>query len=83
MDYEYFRIEESEQFSFFRIPKALFTDKEFEVLSTDAKLLYGILLDRISLSKKKRMGRYGWLCVYHIYDRRTESITSHVTRDSY
>ncbi len=52
MDYEYFRIEESEQFSFFRIPKALFTDKEFEVLSTDAKLLYGILLDRISLSKK-------------------------------
>lgn len=29
MDYEYFRIEESEQFSFFRIPKALFTDKVF------------------------------------------------------
>ena len=43
MDYEYFRVEESEQFSFFRIPKALFTEKEFEGLSTDAKLLYGIL----------------------------------------
>ena len=53
MDYEYFRVEESEQFSFFRIPKALFTEKEFEGLSTDAKLLYGILLDRINLSKKK------------------------------
>ena len=52
MDYEYFRVEESEQFSFFRIPKALFTEKEFEGLSTDAKLLYGILLDRINLSKK-------------------------------
>lgn len=66
MDYEYFRIEESERFSFFRIPKALFTDKEFEVLSTDAKLLYGILLDRISLSKKN-----GWVdmdgYVYIIY----------------
>ena len=37
MDYEYFRVEESEQFSFFRIPKALFTEKEFEGLSTDAK----------------------------------------------
>ena len=51
-DFEYFRAEESDQFSFFRIPKALFTEKEFACLSTDAKLLYGILLDRISLSKK-------------------------------
>lgn len=57
MDYEYFRVEESEQFSFFRIPKALFTEKEFEGLSTDAKLLYGILLDRINLSKKMA----GWM----------------------
>ena len=54
-DFEYFRAEESDQFSFFRIPKALFTEKEFASLSTDAKLLYGILLDRISLSKKN-----GW-----------------------
>lgn len=66
VDYEYFRLEESEQFSFFRIPKALFTEKEFSVLSTDAKLLYGILLDRLSLSKKN-----GWVdadgYVYIIY----------------
>ena len=55
-DFEYFRAEESDQFSFFRIPKALFTEKEFASLSTDAKLLYGILLDRISLSKKN-----GWI----------------------
>ena len=38
-DFEYFRAEESDQFSFFRIPKALFTEKEFASLSTDAKLL--------------------------------------------
>lgn len=66
MDYEYFRVEESEQFSFFRIPKALFTEKEFEGLSTEAKLLYGILLDRLNLSKKN-----GWVdadgYVYIIY----------------
>ena len=65
-DFEYFRAEESDQFSFFRIPKALFTEKEFASLSTDAKVLYGILLDRISLSKKN-----GWIdsdgYVYIIY----------------
>jgi len=33
---------ESEQFSFYRIPKLLFTDSRFANLSTDAKLLYGI-----------------------------------------
>ena len=59
-DFEYFRAEESDQFSFFRIPKALFTEKEFASLSTDAKLLYGILLDRISLSKKN-----GWIDSVH------------------
>ena len=32
-DFEYFRAEESDQFSFFRIPKALFTEKEFASLS--------------------------------------------------
>ena len=52
--------------SFERHFKALFTEKEFEGLSTDAKLLYGILLDRINLSKKN-----GWVdadgYVYIIY----------------
>lgn len=57
MDYEYFRVEESEQFSFFRIPKALFTEKEFEGLSTDAKLLYGILLTGSTFQRKMA----GWM----------------------
>ncbi len=39
-------------FSFFRIPKALFQEQRFQNLSTDAKTLYGILLDRMSLSVK-------------------------------
>ena len=46
---------EAEQFSFYRIPKLLFTDSRFAGISTDAKLLYGILLDRMSLSMKN-----GW-----------------------
>ena len=45
---------QAEQFSFYRIPKALFTEPNFRELSTDAKVLYGILLDRMSLSLKNQ-----------------------------
>lgn len=54
--FSYYYGKEAEQFSFFRIPKLLFTDKNFSRLSSDAKVLYGILLDRMSLSMKN-----GWL----------------------
>lgn len=39
-----------EQYAFFRIPKLLLTDDRFAEVSTDAKLLYGLLLDRMELS---------------------------------
>ena len=42
--------DEADSYSFYRIPKILFTNPVFDVLSTDAKLLYGILLDRMHLS---------------------------------
>ena len=54
MQYEYFYGAQAEQFSFYRIPKALFTEPNFRELSTDAKALYGILLDRMSLSLKNQ-----------------------------
>ena len=54
MQYEYFYGAQAEQFSFYRIPKALFTEPNFRELSTDAKGLYGILLDRMSLSLKNQ-----------------------------
>ena len=50
--FNYYYGKEAEQFSFFRIPKLLFTDEAFKDLSSDAKVLYGILLDRMSLSMK-------------------------------
>ncbi len=56
MKSDYFYGEQAEQFSFYRIPKALFTQERFKCISTEAKILYGILLDRMSLSK-----RNGWL----------------------
>lgn len=54
MQYEYFYGAQAEQFSFYRIPKALFTEPNFRELSTDAKVLYGILLARMSLSLKNQ-----------------------------
>ena len=52
MTLDYFYGQAGELFSFFRIPKALFQEQRFQDLSTDAKILYGILLDRMSLSVK-------------------------------
>lgn len=56
MGFDYFYGQQSEMFSFYRIPKVLFTDERFWNISTDAKLLYGILLDRMNLSAKN-----GWM----------------------
>ena len=56
MTLDYFYGQTGELFSFYRIPKALFQEQRFQSLSTDAKTLYGILLDRMSLSAKN-----GWL----------------------
>lgn len=57
---------ESEQFSFYRIPRLLIKDKRFKNISNDAKLLYGLMLDRMSMSMKN-----GWFDnnnrVYIIY----------------
>ena len=50
--FNYYYGKEAENFSFFRIPKLLFTDHIFTKLSGDAKVLYGILLDRMNLSMK-------------------------------
>lgn len=47
---------ESEQYTFYRIPKVLMTELRFRCISTEAKLLYGMMLDRMSLSQKN-----GWI----------------------
>lgn len=53
---DYFYGPQAERFTFYRIPKALFLEERFRSLSTEAKMLYGILLDRMSLSLKN-----GWM----------------------
>lgn len=54
MNFDYFYPEQAEQFAFFRIPKALFKDPRFKNISTDAKVFYGLMLDRVSLSVKNK-----------------------------
>lgn len=54
MIFKYFYGSEADQYSFYRIPKALFTNEYFKDLSSDAKILYGLMLDRMSLSIKNQ-----------------------------
>ena len=54
LQFEYFHGMESQQYSFYRVPKILFTAKCFASLSCEAKVLYGLMLDRMSLSLKNR-----------------------------
>lgn len=56
LKFDYYYGAEAEQFSFYRVPRLLIKDKRFKGLSSDAKLLYGLMLDRMALSMKN-----GWL----------------------
>lgn len=63
--FDYYYGDESEQFAFYCIPRQLITGERFKKLSTDAKLLYGLLLDRMGLSAKN--GWYGEQGRVYIY----------------
>ena len=56
MIFDYFYGKQADQFAFYRVPKMLFAEEKFWNVSTDAKMLYGILLDRMNLSAEN-----GWL----------------------
>jgi len=54
--YDYYYGNEADQYTFYRLPKALFTNARYKDISDGAKILYGLMLDRMSLSVKN-----GWL----------------------
>lgn len=56
MAFDYFYGQQADQFTFYRVPKILFIEDKFWNVSAEAKLLYGILLDRMNLSAKN-----GWI----------------------
>ena len=51
--FDFYYGEESEQYSFYSVPKMFFDNDKFKDLSAMSKLLYSFLLDRMSLSKKR------------------------------
>ena len=56
LNLDYYYGTEAEQYSFYRVPKTLLTDSRYKGVSIEAKVLYGLLLDRMSLSV-----RNGWM----------------------
>lgn len=52
MKFDYYYGLEAEQFSFYRIPRLLIRDEHFRDMTNDAKLLYGLMLDRMGISMK-------------------------------
>lgn len=54
--FDYFYGAQAEQFSFYRVPKVLFRREQFKQLSAEAKILYGIMLDKLDLSVKNKWG---------------------------
>ncbi|GFI44895.1 hypothetical protein IMSAGC019_00204 [Lachnospiraceae bacterium] len=56
MQFGYFYGKQSSQYTFYRIPKQLFAERQFDALSIGAKLLYGMMIDRMELSQKN-----GWI----------------------
>ena len=75
MNFDYYYGDESNQFAFYRNPRQLITGEAFKMLSTDAKLLYGLLLDRMGLSAKN--GWYddmGRVFIYYTLDEIQEDL---------
>lgn len=74
--FDYYYGIEAEQFSFYRVPRLLIKDERFKGLSSDAKLLYGLMLDRMALSMKMaglmmKTGRISfirWTVSWRIWD---------------
>lgn len=81
--FDYYYGIEADQFSFYRVPRLLIKDERFKGLSSDAKLLYGLMLDRMSLSMKmdgwtRKTGRISsiwWMRLWKIWDVRKQPVS--------
>lgn len=74
-DFAYYYAGEGEQYVFYRVPKILFTNDRYRKISTDAKMLYGLMLDRMALSEKNRWNDdNGRLYIYFTVDDIQESL---------
>jgi len=73
--FEYYYSNQSEQFTFYRIPKSLLTDDRFSTLTSDSKILYGLMLDRMGLSRKNDwVDKLGRVYIYFTLDEVMSSL---------
>ena len=71
----YFYGREAKQYSFYKIPKLLFTEEYFKKISVEAKVLYGLMLDRMSLSMKNQwLDEEGRAYIYYSLDDIMEAL---------
>ncbi|KAF5068617.1 hypothetical protein DSECCO2_241370 [anaerobic digester metagenome] len=71
----YFCGDEAERFALYGIPKSLITDKRFERLKCEAKLLYGLMLDRMALSIKNNwLDRQNRAFIYYTIESAMEDL---------
>ena len=75
MQFDFFKGNETEQYMFYRVPQVLFTDEQFNKISCEAKLLYGFLIDRTSLSVKNNwLDKSGNVFVYFTLEEAKEKL---------
>lgn len=74
--FDYYYGAEAEQFAFYRIPRILIKDERFKGVSSDAKLLYGLMLDRMSLSMRNGwIDEYNRVFIYYTVDEVMEDLS--------
>lgn len=75
VQFDYYYGMQADQFTFYRIPKILFKDSYFKGLSCEAKLLYGLMLDRMSLSmKNKWVDEHNRVYIYYTMENIMEDL---------
>lgn len=73
--FDYFYGAQSDQFSFYRVPKVMFTDPAFQNVSAEAKILYGLFLDRMGLSARNNwMDEQGRVYIIYTIDQIMKAI---------
>jgi hypothetical protein len=73
--FDYYYSQQTEQFTFYRIPKTLFTDERFAKRSSGSKVLYGLMLDRMGLSRKNGwIDKLGRVYIYFTLDKVMHSL---------
>ncbi len=92
MSFDYFYGQQSDLFTFYRVPKVLFTNERFWNISADAKMLYGILLDRMSLTSflpgqtpqrptvRKQIGKTTYIVRVHFSETAKETMEDKIKR---